>query len=237
MAEKRVAITQSNYIPWKGYFDLINMVDEVVLYDDMQYTRRDWRNRNKIKAPQGPIWLTIPVEVKGKYYQKINETVISDTAWREQHWQTISHSFARAPFFQEYRPFFEQLYRTADSPLLSQINYHFLSAISGLLGITTLITWSMDYQLADGKTERLVALCQQCGATEYLSGPSARDYIDPVLFAQAGIRLTYVDYTGYPEYPQLYPPFEHGVSVIDLIMNTGPEARSYMRSFACASQS
>jgi hypothetical protein len=228
---KRVAILQSNYIPWKGYFDLINLVDEFILYDDMQYTRRDWRNRNKIKTANGPQWLTIPVEVKGKYFQKINETIVSDHDWASKHWQTIVHSYAKAPYFREFRDALEKLYNNAAQPLLSDVNYQFLVGICELLGITTRITWSTAYESVDGKTERLVHLCRQAGASDYLSGPAARDYIDETLFADAGIALQFMDYSGYPEYSQLFPPFEHSVSIIDLIFNTGAEARRYMKSF------
>src|SRR5438046_4323553 len=94
---RKAAIVQSNYIPWKGYFDLIRRVDEFILYDDVQYTRRDWRNRNLIKTPQGLRWLTIPVEVKGKYYQSIRDTKIADPVWAASHWQTIVHNYGRAP--------------------------------------------------------------------------------------------------------------------------------------------
>ena len=228
---KRVAIVQSNYIPWKGYFDLINSVDEFILFDDMQYTRRDWRNRNKIKTPQGSLWLTIPVQVKGKYYQKIRETEISDAQWSEQHWKTIVHNYAQAKYFQEYRGVFEELYGGTRESLLGQVNYRFLNTICQLLDIQTRISWSMEYHLIDGKTERLVDLCQQAGATEYLSGPSAKGYIDEMLFEQAGIALRFSDYSGYLEYEQLFPPFDHYVSIIDLIFNTGSDARHYMKSF------
>ena len=226
-----VAIDQSNYIPWKGYFDMINMVDEFILYDDMQYTRRDWRNRNKIKTPQGLSWLTIPVQVKGKFFQKIKETIISDSGWAAKHWKTIVINYAGAPYFNAYKEIFEELYLGCTSRKLSEINYRFLFKICRLLGIKTKLTWSSDYNIIEGKTERLVDLCQQAKATEYLSGPSAKNYIDPKLFKQTGIKLTYMDYSGYPEYPQLYPPFEHGVSILDLILQTGTDAPKYMKSF------
>lgn len=225
---KSVAIVQSNYIPWKGYFDLIRSVDEFILFDDMQYTRRDWRNRNRIKTSNGPQWLTIPVQVKGKYYQKIKDTEVSDPNWNHRHWHAISHNYAKAPYFADYKDKFEELYLIQDI-WLSKINYHFISSICDILGIGTNITWSMDYQIDEGKTERLVSLCQQAGATHYISGPSARDYIDPTLFNMAGIELEYIDYSGYPEYEQLFPPFEHGVSVIDLLFNTGPDTLKYMK--------
>ncbi|HEU5099944.1 MAG TPA: WbqC family protein, partial [Roseiflexaceae bacterium] len=126
---KKVAIVQSNYIPWKGYFDLIHMVDEFVLFDDMQYTRRDWRNRNRIKIPNGVTWLTIPVEVKGKYFQKINETVISDSNWNQQHWQSIRHSYAKAKYFHTYSALLEETYLSTKETLLSEINYRFIKMI------------------------------------------------------------------------------------------------------------
>jgi hypothetical protein len=228
---KRVAILQSNYIPWKGYFDLINSVDEFILFDDMQYTRRDWRNRNKIKTSAGLIWLTIPVEVKGKYYQKIKETVVSEQDWGITHWRTITGSYSKARYFGDYKSVLEAVYLNPTSTYLSAINHQFITTICLILGITTKLSWSMDYRLVDGKTERLVDLCQQAGADEYISGPAARDYMDEQLFEQAGVKLTYMDYTGYLPYQQLFPPFEHGVSIIDLIFNEGPNARSYMKSF------
>lgn len=228
---KKIAIVQSNYIPWKGYFDLINLADEFILYDDMQYTRRDWRNRNKIKTPNGAKWLTIPVEVKGKYSQKIKDTIISDLKWNLKHWKSIVHNYSKAKYFPDYKDLFEELYLGLNDKFLSQINYQFLTTICEILGINTKLSWSMDYQLVEGKTERLVDLCKQTSATEYISGPSAKGYIDDDLFKKEEIVVRYIDYSGYPEHNQLYPPFEHAVSIIDLIFNEGPNATKYMKSF------
>jgi hypothetical protein len=227
---KTVAIVQSNYIPWRGYFDLINSVDEFILYDDMQYTRRDWRNRNKIKTPEGSKWLTIPVQVKGKYYQKIRETIISDPEWNRLHWQSIVYYYSKAKYFHTYKELFESLYLDCQDKLLSQINYRFLRAICQILSISTKLSFSMDYQLVEGKTERLIGLCKQAGATEYLSGPAARAYLDEELFRNEGIKLRYIDYSGYPEYHQLFPPFESGISIIDLIFNQGHNSKDYMKT-------
>jgi hypothetical protein len=210
---------------------MINMVDEFILFDDMQYTRRDWRNRNRIRTREGSSWLTIPVDVKGKYFQAIRETVVSEPDWNKKHWETIRHSYAKAPYFAEYRELFEDLYLGATDPYLSQINHRFITGINQVLGIDTAITWSMDYRLADGKTERLVDLCRQAGGTEYISGPAAKDYIEDALFEEAGIKLSWMDYSGYQEYPQMTEPFDHYVSVIDLIFNCGPAAPHYMKSF------
>ena len=228
---KKIAIVQSSYIPWKGYFDLINFVDEFILFDDMQYTKRDWRNRNKIKTSNGVKWLTIPVEVKGKYIQKIKDTIISDTEWNRRHWSSIVHNYSRAKYFYDYKELFDELYLRSSDKLLSEVNYRFLTVICEALGINTTISWSMEYRLIDGKTQRIIDLCKQSRASEYISGPSAKGYIDEEMFENEGIILRYMDYSGYPEYNQPYPPFEHGVSIIDLIFNEGPNAPKYMRSF------
>jgi len=227
---KKVAILQSNYIPWKGYFDMIRSVDEFILYDDMQYTRRDWRNRNLVKSPQGLHWLTIPVEVKGKFDQKIKDTKISDKNWAKDHWKTIKLFYSKASHFKEYENIFEKTYGECESiELLSRVNYKWINLICGLLQISTKLSWSSDYELKEGKTERLIGLCQSAGATHYLSGPAAKDYIVPELFQQAKVELSYMDYSGYNEYPQLYGGFEQGVTILDLLFNTGPKALNYMK--------
>ena len=228
---KKVAVIQSNYIPWKGYFDILNMADEFILFDDMQYTRRDWRNRNKIKTPSGLQWLTIPVISKGLYTQKIRETVVDGTEWRKDHWKTLCHNYKHTKHFANYKALFEQLYLGSTETQLSLINYSFLTAICEIFGIKTRISWSMDYQIVDGKMERLISLCEQVNGDEYISGPTAKGYIDEQVFENAGIKLTYMDYTDYPEYEQLYPPFEHYVSILDLIFHEGPNATCYMKSF------
>ena len=220
---------QSSYIPWKGYFDLIRHVDEFILLDDVQFTRRDWRNRNRIKTTRGALWLSVPVQVKGRFLQAIKDTQISDGGWNRSHWRTIQAHYAQAPYYRQFRDMLEELYLGCTDTSLSRVNYRFIAALCGVLDIKTRLSWSMDYQLnTQGKTERLVALCQKTCATEYLSGPRARDYIDSSQFERAGINVRYFDYDGYPEYPQLYPPFDHFVSIIDLILHTGPNAPAHM---------
>jgi hypothetical protein len=228
---KKALITQSNYIPWKAYFDGINMVDEFIIYDDMQFTRRDWRNRNKIKTKDGLIWLTIPVEVKGKYFQKINETVISDPHWGMHHWKIIQYNYHKAPYFNLYKDRFEELYLKNDQKYLSEINLEFIKIVCGILGIKTHIRSSSDFELKEEKTERLVDICKKIGATDYYSGPTAKDYMNESLFAYENINIHYFDYSGYPEYPQLFNNFAHDVSIIDLLFNEGENAKKYMKSF------
>ncbi len=227
---KTVAIVQSCYVPWKGYFDLIQSADAFVLYDDVQYTRRDWRNRNRIKTSNGARWLTIPVNVKGRYHQRICDVTVSDANWPLHHWESIRHAYARAPYFDHYAAELEALYRDCDESFLSGINASFLRTICDWLGIRTPLIGSDTFELPSDRQDRLIAICRQLDATHYLSGPNAKTYIDETRFNDAGIEVVWIDYSGYPEYTQLYPPFVHEVSVLDLLMNAGPDARHYLNS-------
>lgn len=231
---KKLFVIQSNYIPWKGYFDAINMADEVILYDCMQYTKNDWRNRNKIKTPQGTQWLTIPIDIKGKLNQKISEAVISEQHlnWRERHRRALQINYSKALYFKQYAEIFEPLYTKNNEIYLSKINYAFITTINSILGIKTPMRWSSEFELKGDRNERLVNLCKDVGATEYYSGPSAKAYVNESLFTEAGIKLTYLDYSGYPQYRQLYGEFTHEVSILDLIFNEGPNAIKYMKSFS-----
>jgi hypothetical protein len=229
---KKIASVQSNYIPWKGYFDLIAAVDEFILYDDMQYTRRDWRNRNKIKTPQGLQWLTVPVKVKGKYHQTIRETEIDGVAWAKLHWKSLCQNYRRANHFAEMAQELEQLYLRTEYSHLSQLNRTFIEWVCSKLKIKTIISNSWDYTLTEGKTERLTYLCCQAGGSEYISGPSAKTYIDESVFKEKGIKLTWFDYNGYPEYPQLWGDFTHGITVLDLLFNCGDNSPNYMKKSA-----
>ena len=226
---KRVAIVQSNYIPWKGYFDMIAAVDEFILYDDMQYTRRDWRNRNKIKTPQGTQWLTVPVQVKGKYHQTIRETEIAGFDWASDHWKALCLNYVRAAHFDLIAGRLEPLYLNRTHSHLSQLNRALIQWICDQLLIKTKIGDSSEYLLKGRKSERLVDLCVQVGADEYVSGPAAQAYIDESLFEGSGIKITWFDYTGYPEYPQLWGEFRHDVTILDLLFNCGIEAPHYMK--------
>jgi WbqC-like protein family len=225
---KKIAIVQSNYIPWKGYFDLIAAVDEFILFDDMQFTRRDWRNRNLIKTPQGLQWLTVPVQVKGKYTQAIRETAIQGSDWAGVHWKTLTASYTRAPHFREIAAILEPLYRERYETI-SALNRRFIEAICGYLGIGTKLTNSWDYSLIEGKSERLADLCRQAGATTYVSGPAARNYLDENAFLALGIAVDWFNYDGYPTYPQLWGEFNHGVSIVDLLFNCGADAPHAMK--------
>jgi hypothetical protein len=229
---KSIAILQSNYIPWKGYFDLIASVDEFLIFDEVQYTRRDWRNRNKIVVQGTVKWLTIPVKAKGQYLGSIEEIETDGNGWAEQHWKTISHAYARTPHFAQYRSVLEAAYmKAADLRFLTEINELFLRILAELLDIATPLTRTdVVPRAAASPTDRLVEICAGRQATEYVSGPAARAYIEPEKFADAGIALRYADYSGYPVYEQHATAFEHGVSVLDLLMRCGPAAREHLKS-------
>jgi hypothetical protein len=226
---KKIAIIQSNYIPWKGYFDLIAAVDEFILYDDMQFTRRDWRNRNMIKTPQGVQWLSVPVKVKGKFYQSICETEIDDVNWAESHWKALIHNYCRALYFEEIASIFEPFYKQYKYTHLSVLNRELIEVVCSYLGIKTKINDSSCYKLVEGKSVRLADLCLQAGGTEYISGPAAKDYIEEHAFVERGIKLSWFDYDNYPEYPQLWGKFTHNVSILDLLFNCGKKSLDYMK--------
>lgn len=224
---ERVAILQSNYIPWKGYFDIIHDADLLIFYDDVQYTKNDWRNRNRIKTPAGTAWITIPAgDDLGRL---ICEVPLRDARWAIRHWKTISQCYSKAPYFKFYREFFEHIYLDRKWEFLSELNQSLIRSISkDLLGMKTEFADSREYSLSGRKLDRLMNLLNQCGARTYVSGPAAKSYINPVQFKEAGINLIYKTYDGYPPYPQNFPPFEHAVSILDLLFQVGPDAPYYI---------
>ena len=230
--KKVVSIIQSSYIPWKGYFDIIDQSDAFILLDDVQYTKRDWRSRNKIPTANGEKWLTVPVKVKGKYYQKICDVEVSDPKWHRSHWGTIENAYRTAPFFNEMKDYVEDLYLSAGKQsLLSEINFHFIQNICNMLRIGTPLTWSMDYGIeTEDPTERLVQLCLAENATTYISGPAARAYLDETMFERHGIKVRYFEYGQYPAYKQQQKEFNHFVSVLDMLFMCGPETMQMIRN-------
>ena len=227
---KRIAILQSNYIPWKGYFDIINSVDEFVFHDDLQYTKNDWRNRNRIKTEKGATWLTIPCGTNQK--RLICEVEMKDSSWQKKHWDQIESNYIKTTYWHIYKDFFSDIYLNNKWIKLSEFNQTLIKKISKeLLGITTIFRDSREFNLKSSKAERVLELLKKIGATSYLSGPSARNYLKESMFKEANIDIYWMDYSGYPEYNQLFKPFFHEVSIIDLIFNEGPDSRNYMKSF------
>jgi len=225
----RIAIIQSCYVPWRGFFDLIGRCDKYVIFDRAQYVKRHWHNRNRIKTATGLQWLTIPVVSKGRYQQSIDEVEI-EKPWAEGHWRTLELAYHRASCFEMLAPTVREWYeRAAKESLLTEINAIFVREIARLLGLNTSIVRDAPYQAEGVKTERLLAIARAAGADHYLSGPSAIDYLDESLFAREGITVEWMDYGGYREYPQLHGPFEPAVSILDLLFNVGPNAVRYVQ--------
>ena len=228
--KKRVAILQSNYIPWKGYFDIINSVDLFIFYDDLQYTIRDWRNRNLIKGENGVKWLTVPCGSSTS--RLICEVELHDSSWQKKHWNKIEAYYRKSNYFNYYKSFFEDIYLGKRWKNLSDMNQYIIKSISKeIFGIETVFDDSRKYNLKKKKSLRVLELLKKVDAELYLSGPSAKKYLKEDLLTNEGIALEWMNYEGYPVYKQLYPPFEHNVSIIDLIFNEGVEATKYMKSF------
>ena len=225
----RVAIIQSNYVPWKGYFDIIGSVDLFVFYDDVQYTKRDWRNRNLIKTPRGVSWLTVPCGTGGR--RLIHEVRLEDPSWQRRHWETLRQNYREAAHWDHLAPLLEEFYLKQEWTSLSELNQAFIRRIArGYLGIETRFGDSREHDLGHTKSRRLLGLLMKVGATDYLTGPTAKAYLDEAAFDEAGVRVEYVSYDGYPEYRQLHGPFVHGVSILDLLLNEGPRAAEFMKS-------
>lgn len=223
----KVAIIQSNYIPWKGYFDIINDSDIFIFLDDVQYTKNDWRNRNKIKTPGGLSWLTIPTG--SNLNRLINEVELKDSNWQKEHWTKIINNYKDSRHFETYREFFEEIYLKKEWLNLSELNQFLIKKISTeLLGINTKFMNSNEIVHSGKKQEKVLSLLESLKGSIYISGPAAKNYNDDLLFKNIGVELIYKDYSNYPEYEQLYPPFEHGVTILDLIFHKGPEAPYYI---------
>ncbi len=222
-----MAIIQSGYLPWKGYFDIIHDVDVFVFLDDVQFTLRDWRTRNILKTQHGCEWLTIPT---GSHRDLcIDEVRLSDDHWQARHWATLRHTYGKAHFFAQYRPFFEDLYLGRTWTSLSELNQHVIRTIAkDLLGLQTEFLDARPLGTQGRKTPRLLQILKKCGADVYITGPTTRCYLDVDLLAKEGIQSIFKDFEGFPEYPQAYPPFEHKVSVVDLLFNVGPAAPEFI---------
>ncbi|MBP1684180.1 MAG: hypothetical protein H6Q33_323 [Deltaproteobacteria bacterium] len=224
---KRVAINQSNYIPWKGYFDLIHDVDVFLFFDDVQFTKRDWRNRNLVKTPLGRQWLTIPAG--GSQRRLIQDVTLDDPQWQRKHWRTLTQYYGKAPFFSDYGAFLAEIYLERQWCNLSELNQFLIQRIAcEFLGIRTPLQQTCEFPSAGRNQDRVLSLLQAVGADIYISGPAAKAYLDEQRFRDHGIHVIWKDYTGYPEYPQFHPPFQHAVTILDLLFHTGPHAPFYI---------
>jgi hypothetical protein len=229
----KCVILQPSYIPWRGYFDQINRADLFIFYDDVQYDKHGWRNRNRIKNHQGGQWLTIPVHSTGVVTENIpihRVEIAWEQPWNERHWRALQQAYAKAPYFKQAASWLEEVYSRRPT-LLADFTIPLTIEIARKLGIGhTRFIRSSALEVGGQKTERLIDILSQVDATHYISGPSAKSYIEEEKFKTAGITLEYMEYN-YPEYSQLYPPYDPFVSILDLLFMTGPEAPNYFKFF------
>ena len=226
---KKIAILQPNYIPWKGVFDLISRVDAFVFYDDVQYTAKDWRSRNRIRTAHGDIWLTVPVLSKGLRDQRICDAVIDPHSnWQDKHYKAFKANYQKAKYFKDYEYLLEEIYLTRRWAKISDLDIFATKLIAGAMGITAEWHRSSDLGQSGSKDgEKAINLCKLLGCDYFINGPSARTFMDTSLFLENGIELDYISYC-YPEYEQLHQPFVHEVTVLDVIFNCGPDARAFV---------
>lgn len=225
----RVVITQSNYLPWKGYFDLIAAADHVVIYDSAQFTKGDWRNRNQIKTASGNKWITVPVKTQGRLGQAINAVQISNPNWAKRHIGQLSASYGDMPYYNEIMAMISSTLLSGQT-YLTPLNVELIRVICDFLDINTPISFSENYQHEGSASEKVLQICEALKATTYISGPAAKSYLDTTLFEKASIKVEWFDYNGYPEYEQKWGAFDHYVSILDLLFHFGPNAAQYMKT-------
>jgi hypothetical protein len=230
--QRKIAILQSCYLPWKGYFDIIGSVDVFVVYDDVQFRKNHWHNRNLIKTHQGMRWLSVPVSKPEGIQTAIRDIRLAGR-FAEKHWRSIEQAYARAAAFDRYGPALKSLFEAADGlDHLTPLNLMFIKAITKILGFNTEFVMAEALNIAGCRTERLVGICKALGATSYLSGPAAKTYLDLTEFDRAGVTVEWMDYSDYPSYGQLHGNFVHEVSIVDLLLNAGAKAIDFMKAEA-----
>jgi len=224
----KTAILQSNYIPWKGYFDLIQSVDTFVIYDGVQFTKNDWRNRNKLVINGKAKWITIPVRHQN-LTQTIKETTVANPKWASKHWKTIEQAYSKAPYFINFGERLKETYtQLTVETHLSKINLTLIILICDLLDIRTRIITDDQFDLPEDRIDKLITICEKLGTSTYVSGPAARSYIDEARFRENGINIEWMNYSHYPHYSQISTDFDHFVSVLDLLFCYGPNFQSYI---------
>jgi len=229
-APKRAAIMQPTFLPWLGYFGLMASVDLFVFLDDVQFDKRSWQQRNRIKTPNGVIWLTVPVLTKGRRDQTINEAEIQpDAKFPDAMWRTLEMSFAKAPFAGRYLPELRGI-MAENATRVGDLNIAIINWMAAHFGISTPTRRASATPVSSAKADRLVDLCRAHDVTDYLSPPGSKAYLDESdAFANAGIALDYFDYA-HPQYAQLYGAFEPYMSALDLLVNEGPKAGEILRA-------
>jgi WbqC-like protein family len=227
----RVAISQPSYLPWSGFFDLIDQVDQFVLLDDAQFVKQSWHQRNRIKSPSGLLWLTVPVVFRGLLGQPISDVAIRDAQFWEKHARAVEVNYGRALYFERYYPHLKQILKDGSSGgNLSELNIALITWLAEELNISTRLVRCSTFHLEERRSPKLVSICKLLGASDYVS-PRSADYLlqDNELFVDAGVKVWFQNYT-HPIYDQRFPPFVPYASVLDLLFNQGPASGDIMRS-------
>lgn len=225
-----VSVHQPQYLPWLGYFDKILKSDIFVFLDNVQYKKREFQNRNKIRAKNGWLWLTVPVITKSLFYQKISEVKIDNTQhWQKEHWETIKMYYRSSKYFENYKDFFEKSYNQ-EWTKLTDLNVTIIKYLLECLEIKIPLLFESELGINGEATERIINICKKLNADTYLSGIGGKDYLDEELMKKEKIKLIYQDFK-HPEYPQVYPGFELYMSAIDLLFNGGPESKKILMNY------
>jgi WbqC-like protein family len=216
-----LVVLQPGYLPWLGYFDLLKKADLFVHYDDVQFDKHGWRNRNRVKGPKGVVWLTVPVLHSGRSGQSVLDVEIDDRRnWRRKHLATVGQFYARAPLIDVLLPRLQEILEQPWRRLV-ELDLALTDWLAAELTITTPRYRASELGISgDDRNQRLLNLCQHFGASRYLSGNAARDYLDLDRFRAAGVEVTWHDYV-HPTYTQLHGEFVPYLSVLDLILNEG----------------
>lgn len=228
----KIAVVQSSFLPWRGYFHLIRTVDKFVFYESAQYTRRDWRNRNKIKTKDGVSWITVPVRSKGNYDMKISEVKFSDQPWQRKLLNSIQHAYKKSPYFDDLYPLILEVILDKNISGLSELNIKLVKSISSYLRFDTEFIIDSELIREDfyelGKSEKLIYFCRETSSKHYYSGPLAKTYMEDSAFKNAGIELTYFKYSLAKEYPQRWGKFKENLSILDLLFNLGEDTVDFL---------
>lgn len=226
----KIAIAQPTYLPWCGYFDLIDQVDTFVFLDSVQFEKQSWQHRNRIKTPAGLQWLTVPVQFRGHFGQKICEVEIRDVEFAKKHLRAIELNYRRAPFFEDYFPELARLLSCEAGERLVDLNLHVIGWVCSALQIKTQLIRSSKMTASGKRTELLANICGELSATKYVSPVGSAEYLldEREMMTGRGIEISFHHYE-HPEYAQLFPPFVSHASVIDLLFNEGPRAGDIVR--------
>lgn len=228
---RTLVVLQPGYLPWLGFFDQMRRSDVFVYYDDVQFDKNGWRNRNRIKAPSGPHWLSVPVRHSGLGLPRILDVEIdSRMPWARKHLGSIRQFYARAPFLRAYLPELEEMLERPWEHLVD-LDIALATRMAAWLGVSRPVVRSSELGIRGERSERLLHLCQHVGATVYLSGNAAKSYLDVELFARHGIAVEWQDFA-HPSYPQLHGEFVPYLSALDLLLNCGEESAAILSSHA-----